>query len=83
MTSTCPPLPLQHILREVHIFTENMFKARLPVAPARSSQSALRLPVRQEVPQRRADVLMYLLPPGDYEVLKVGTILLRLHNPCG
>lgn len=40
MTSTCPPLPLQHILREVHVFTENKFKASLPVAPARSSQSA-------------------------------------------
>lgn len=83
MTSTCPPLPLQHILREVHIFTENMFKARLLVAPARSSQSALRVPVRQEVSQSRADVLMYLFPPGDCEVLKVGTILLHLHNPCG
>lgn len=82
MTSTCPPLPLQHILREVHVFTENMFKASLPVAPARSSQSALQVPERQEVPLSRADILMYLSPPGDCELLKVGIILLHLNNPC-
>lgn len=69
MTSTCPPLPLQHILREVHVFTENMFKASLPVAPARSSQSALRVPLRQEIPLSRTDLLMYLSPPGDCELL--------------
>ena len=82
MTSTCPPLPLQHILREVHVFTENMFKASLPVAPARSSQSALQVPERQEVPLSRADILMYLSPPGDCGLLKVGIILLHLNNPC-
>ena len=81
MTSTCPPLPLQHILREVHVFTENMFKASLPVAPARSSQSALRVPVRQEVPLSRAGILMCLFPSGDCELLKAGIILLHLNNP--
>lgn len=41
MTSTCPPLPLQHMFREVRIFTENMFEAPLPIVPAQCSQSAL------------------------------------------
>lgn len=53
MTSTCPPLPLPHILREVGIFTENMFKAPLPVDCTWPSQSALLMPLQQGAPLSR------------------------------
>lgn len=64
MTSTCPPLPLQNILREVRIFSENVFKAPLPVAPALCSQNALLMPLQQEV-LSRVGLLVCVSPPGD------------------
>lgn len=78
MTSTCPPLPLQHILSEVLILAENVVSPSCS-GPASCSQRALRVPLPREVPRSRA-ACSRLCPPGDCELLDTGT-LQHLSNP--
>lgn len=64
MTSTCPPLPPQHIQQEVCIFTENVFRAPFWVAPSQCSQRALLMPLWQEASLSWANFIDVSVSPG-------------------